>query len=52
LVRAPALQNADFQVQFSRQRTEVNSASSKRTFDKGFEVLRQFATIPEHFLRN
>jgi hypothetical protein len=30
---------------FSRQSEEVISASSKRTSDKRFEILRQFATM-------
>jgi hypothetical protein len=41
----PELQNADFQVQFSHQRIEVNSALCKRTSDKRIEILRQFATV-------
>jgi hypothetical protein len=45
LVRAPELQNANIKVQFSRQRLEVNSASSKWTSEKRFEILRQFASM-------
>ena len=45
LVRAPELENAEIQVQFSRKRIEVNSASLKLTSEKRFEILRQFATI-------
>jgi hypothetical protein len=41
---SPELQIAEIWVHFSRQRIEVNSESSKRTSDKGFEILRQFAT--------
>jgi hypothetical protein len=46
LVREPELQNAEILVQFSRQRIEANSALCKRTSEKRFEILRQFATRP------
>jgi hypothetical protein len=49
LVRAPELQNAEIQVQFSRQRIEVNSPSMKLTSEKRFEILRQFATMLRMF---
>jgi hypothetical protein len=42
LVRAPELENAEIQVQFSRQRILVNTASLKLTSEKRFEILRQF----------
>jgi hypothetical protein len=43
LVRTPDLENSEIQVQFSRQRIEVNSASLKLTSEKRFKILRQFA---------
>jgi hypothetical protein len=39
LVRAPELQNAEIVVHFSRQRIEVNSASSKRASDNDLKFL-------------
>jgi hypothetical protein len=47
LSRAPELQNAKIKVHFSRLRIEVDSASSKRTSDKRFEILRKF--FLEHY---
>jgi hypothetical protein len=44
LVRAPELKNAEILANISRQRIEVNSASSERTSDKRFEIYRKFAT--------
>ena len=43
LVCAPELENAEIQVQFSRQKILVNTASLKLTSEKRFEILRQFA---------
>jgi hypothetical protein len=36
--------NVEIEVQFSRKRIKVNSASCKRTSDCRFEILKQFAT--------
>jgi hypothetical protein len=45
LVCAPELPNTEIQENFLLKRKEVNSTSSKRAYDKGFENLRKFATI-------
>jgi hypothetical protein len=50
--RASELQNAEIQENFSRQRIEVNSVTSKRTTDKRLRILRQFATkMMDHFFK-
>jgi hypothetical protein len=45
LVRAPELKNADILANVSRQRIEVNSASSERPSDKRFEYIENLQQI-------
>ena len=45
LVRAPELKNADILANVSRQRIEVNSASSERASDKRFEYIENSQQI-------
>jgi hypothetical protein len=45
LVRALELQKTEIKQHFSRQRIEVNPASSKQTSEKRFENLSKFATM-------
>jgi hypothetical protein len=45
LVRAPELKNADILENVSRQRIEVNSASSERASDKRFEYIENLQQI-------
>ncbi len=47
--RARATKRWNFSRHFSRRRIEVNSASCKRTSEKRFEILRQFATEYKRF---
>jgi hypothetical protein len=52
LIRAPELQNAEIQENFSRKRIGVNLVTSQQTSDKRFEILRQFATkLLDHFFK-